>query len=123
MPRHLRIVRTPDPDRLYVVARTAHVQPGSPYVIAVCAEDAVAAMLSMAGHETYGAEDMRRRPELARALQAWDQGDHRLHRSERSEALAFARWATSPIEPPRRGLHPSLLGKAIGSRAAVRSAP
>jgi NAD(P)-dependent dehydrogenase (short-subunit alcohol dehydrogenase family) len=110
MARHLRLVTGAPPGLSYVVARSVHVRPGAPYVLAACVEGGVAEVLALSGHGTYTAEEMRRKPDLAAALAAWDVGDHRLSRSEREAALAFARAVTG--DP--RALHPSRLSKVPG---------
>jgi hypothetical protein len=109
MARHLRLVSSAPPGLSYVVARSVHVRPGTAYVLAVCVEGAVAEVLALSGHGTYTEEEMRRRPDLAAALTAWEAGDHRLHRAERGAALAFARSVTAL---DARALHPSRLSKA-----------
>jgi hypothetical protein len=109
MARHLRLVSSAPPGLSYVVARSVHVRPGTPYVMASCVEGGVAEVLALSGHGTYSADEMRRRPDLAAALAAWEAGDHRLHRAERDAALTFAR---SAAELDARALHPSRLSKA-----------
>jgi hypothetical protein len=105
--RPLRLVEAVPVETSYVVARTAHIRPGSAYVVASCADRGVAEVLALAGHETYGAGEMGNRPELARALRAWEAGDHRLHRSERVAALAFARSVTNGAGRSGPGQDPS----------------
>jgi hypothetical protein len=109
MARHLRLVSNAPPGLSYVVARSVHVRPGTPYVMAACVEGAVAEVLALSGHGTHTEEEMRRRPDLAAALAAWEAGDYRLHRAERDAALAFARSVT---QLDARALHPSRLSKA-----------
>jgi hypothetical protein len=109
MARHLRLVTTAPPGLSYVVARSVHVRPGAPYVLAACVDGAVAEVLALSGHGTYTPEEMRRGPDLAAALAAWEAGDHRLHRSEREAALTFARSVT---KSDGRALHPSRLSKS-----------
>jgi hypothetical protein len=108
MARHLRPVNDTPEEVTYVVARSAHVRPGTPFVVAACVDDAALELLVMTGHESYSAGHMRRRPELRQALTAWEADDHELHRTERR--ARDARQAGRP-GGPRRGLHPSLLGK------------
>jgi hypothetical protein len=119
MARHLRLVKPHRTECRYVVARTVHVRPGTPYVLADCADHAVAAVLSMSGHTAHSEREMRNGPELARALDAWEAGDHRLHRLELAAARAFAGRGTSSDSSRRRLLHPSLLGRS----AAVAAGP
>jgi hypothetical protein len=109
MSRHLRLVTTAPPGLAYVVARSVHVRPGAPYVLAECVEGGVAEVLALSGHGTFTAEEMRGRPDLAAALAAWEAGDHRLYRSEREAALAFARSVTGG---GGRTFHPSRLSAA-----------
>jgi hypothetical protein len=109
MSRHLRLVEPVALEASYVVARTAHIRPGSPYVVAACADLGVAEAVALAGHETYGAGEMGNRPDLARALRAWDAGDHSVHRSERVAALAFARSWTEGTGRSGPKQHPSRL--------------
>jgi hypothetical protein len=115
MSRHLRLVEPVAVETSYVVARTAHVRPGLPYVVAACVDRGVAETLALAGHETYGAEEMGNRPDLARALRDWEVGDHRMHRSERVAALAFARSVMERAGRPGPKQHPSRLPRIAGA--------
>jgi hypothetical protein len=110
MPRHLRPVASSS-GPIYAVGRTTHVRPGTPYVVSQCVDEAVAALLSLGGLETYGREQMERRPSLSDALTAWEAGDDELHRRERAARGAFG--GTPPSLP--RLPHPSLLGKLLRS--------
>jgi hypothetical protein len=121
MPRHLRLVEPDRTDRLYVVARTVHVQPGTPYVIAASADHAVAAVLSLSGHTAHSELEMRNGPELARALDAWEAGDHRVHGLERAAARAFAGPEGSSEAARGRLLHPSLLGRSAAQAAGPQA--
>lgn len=117
MPRHLRLVVTDQAERLYVVARTVHVEPGTPYVVAASADHAVAAALALSGHAAHADREMRSRPDLSRALRAWEADDHRLHRLEQAAARAFAGSEASTDAVRRRALHPSLLARAAAQGA------
>jgi hypothetical protein len=114
---HLRLVVTDQAECLYLVARTVHVEPGTPYVVTACADHAVAAGLTLSGHTTYTDGEMRGRPDLARALWAWEADDHRLHRLERAAARAFAGAEASTEAMRRRLLHPSLLARSAAQGA------
>jgi hypothetical protein len=109
MPRHLRLAPPLPEGPTYVVGRTTHVAPGTPYVVAQCADEAVAAVLALAGHETFRRELMLVEPALSEALERWEAHDHRAHDRERSAEAAFGR------VPPdvRRSPHPSVLGKLL----------
>jgi lactate dehydrogenase-like 2-hydroxyacid dehydrogenase len=117
MPHHLRLVATDHAERFYVVARTVHVEPGTPYVVAAFADHAVAAVLALSGHAAHSEREMRSGPDLSRALGAWEAGDHRLHRLEGAAARAFAGSEASTDALRRRLLHPSLLGRAAAQGA------
>jgi hypothetical protein len=104
------------------VARTVHVEPGTPYVVAAGADHGVAAVLALSGHAAHTELEMRSRPDLSRALRAWEADDHRLHRLERAAARAFASSDDSTDALRRRLLHPSLLGRAA-AQAAGPSVP
>ncbi len=111
MARHLQVVRDdPEEGSAYVVARSEHATAGAAFVLAQCADRAVAAVFALAGQEVHGRDEMERDPGLARALAAWDAGDHGLFERERTARAAF----TGPDERERMrpvGRHPSLLGK------------
>jgi hypothetical protein len=78
-------------------------------VVAQCTDEAVAAVLALAGHETFRRELMLAEPALADALERWEAHDHRAHERERS-----ARMALGGIRPDaRRSPHPSVLGKLL----------
>jgi hypothetical protein len=78
-------------------------------VVAQCADEAAAAVLALAGHETFRRELMLAEPALTEALERWEAHDHRAHDRERSAGAAFGR------VPPdgRRSPHPSVLGKLL----------
>jgi hypothetical protein len=107
MPRRLRLVSPPSAGPTYVVGRTRHAEPGTPYVVALCADEAVAAVLVLAGRETHSRDRMLAEPALAEALERWEAHDHRAHDRERS-----ARVALGPRDA-RRSPHPSVLGKLL----------
>lgn len=110
MSRHLRAV-PPWPDGpIYVVGRSAHVDPGAAYVVVQCVDDAVAAVLSLAGHESHRRDEMLAHADLADALARWEAGDHGLHGRERAARAAFGRPAG---RAGRRLPHPSALGKLL----------
>jgi hypothetical protein len=117
MPRHLRLVVSDQAEHIYVVARTVHVEPGTPYVVATCADDAVAAALALLGHAAHTAGEMRSRPDLSRALRAWEADDHGLHHLERAAARAFAGSEASTDPLRRRLFHPSVLARAAAQGA------
>jgi hypothetical protein len=103
---------TPDQGLAYVVARSVHVRPGSPYVIAQCVDRVVAAVFALAGQEVRTRDEMARTPTLAEALTAWDRGDDSVFRMERTARSAFG-------QPARRealremGWHPSRVSKSL----------
>jgi hypothetical protein len=112
MSRHLRIVADSTDDAAYVVGRSIHVRPGSPYVIARCVDRVVAAVFALAGQQVKTREEMERTPALAEALKAWDAGDDSLFRMERRARSAFGR-------PDRKEIirevqwHPSRVSKSL----------
>ncbi|MGH2677285.1 MAG: hypothetical protein ACRDHB_02840 [Actinomycetota bacterium] len=108
---------TDQAERLYVVARTVHVEAGTPYVVTACADHTVAAALVLSGHAAHTDREMRSRPDLSRALRAWEADDQRLHRLERAAARAFAGSDASTDALRQRLLHPSLLGRAVAQAA------
>ena len=89
MARHLQIVREAPQGPAYVVARSEHARPGTPFVLAHCADRAVAAIFALAGQEVHTRDEMERDPGLASALAAWDGGDTRLFEQERTARSAF----------------------------------
>jgi hypothetical protein len=112
MTRHLQIVREEPQGSAYVVARTQNARPGTPFVLAHCADRAVASIFALAGQEVCSRTEMERDPALAQALAAWEADDHRLFDSERA--------ARSALRGPERretmrmiGRHPSQLGKQL----------
>lgn len=92
-----------------MVARTQHSGWGRPYVVAQCLDEVVAAVLALAGHETYRRDRMLADPSLAEALKRWESHDHRIHDRERAARAALAQ----PPPEARRPPHPSVLGKLL----------
>lgn len=108
MVRHLRPVSTGLSRPTYVVGRTRLADPGTPYVVAQCVDDAVAAVLALAGLETHPRHRMTEDPALAEALRRWEAHDHRIHERERS-----ARAVVGGPPGQRRSAHPSVLAKLL----------
>lgn len=109
MPRHLRPVPATTEEPTYVVARTQHSGWGRPYVVAQCLDEVVAAVLTLAGHETYRRDRMLADPSLAEALKRWESHDHRIHERERAARVALGQAAPAA----RRAPHPSVIGKLL----------
>jgi hypothetical protein len=109
MTHHLRPVPTPHEEPTYVVGRTRHSGWGTPYVVAQCVDEVVAAVLGLAGHETYRRDRMLADPSLAKALGRWEAHDHRIHERERVARAALGHAGPAPRRPP----HPSVLGKLL----------
>ena len=84
-------------------------EPGTPYVVAQCVDAAVAAVLAMAGLETYRRDGMMTQPDLLEALRRWESHDPRIHERER-RARAVVGAAPSG---QRRSAHPSVLAKLL----------
>jgi hypothetical protein len=93
----------------YVVGRTRHSGWGTPFVVAQCVDEVVAAVLGLAGHETYRRDRMLADPSLAKALGRWEAHDHRIHERERVARAALGHAGPAPRRPP----HPSVLGKLL----------
>jgi hypothetical protein len=110
MNRHLRVVPDSTDGAAYVVGRSVHVRPGSPYVIARCVDRVVAAVFALAGQQVCTREEMERSPVLAEALTAWDAGDDSLFRMERRARSAFGRPERPDIHEVK--WHPSRTGNA-----------
>ncbi|MGH2711237.1 MAG: hypothetical protein ACRDH9_08560 [Actinomycetota bacterium] len=91
MTRHLRSVPDNADGAAYVVARSVHVRPGTPLVIACCIDRGVAAVFALAGQQVCTREEMEREPELAHALRAWEAKDQTLFHVERKARAAFGR--------------------------------
>jgi hypothetical protein len=112
MSRHLRVVADSTDEAAYVVGRSIHVRPGSPYVIARCVDRVVAAVFALAGQQVLTRGEMEGTPALAEALRAWDAGDDSLFRKERKARSAFK-------SPDRKELvretrwHPSQISKSL----------
>jgi hypothetical protein len=71
--------------------------------------DLLAAVLALAGHETYRRDRMLAEPALTEALERWEANDHRAHDRERTAGAAFGRIAPNQ----RRSHHPSVLSKLL----------
>jgi len=113
MARHLHAVQdTPHEGAAYVVARSQLAAPGAPFVLAQCADRAVAAIFALAGQDVHSRAEMEREPALRPALEAWEAGDSGLFEQERN-----ARAVVRSPEPRERmrpiGQHPSMLGKKL----------
>lgn len=108
MTRHLRAVPDQPDAAAYVVGRSVHVRPGTPYVIARCVDRVVASIFALAGQEVLTRDQMMRDPSLDEALAAWDVSDDSVFRSERNARAAFARGSGS--EPREVRWHPSRTG-------------
>jgi hypothetical protein len=110
MSRHLQVVREEPQGSAYVVARTHHARPGAPFVLAHCADRAVASVFALAGQEVHSRSEMERDPRLAEALAAWESDDQGLFETERA-ARAATRGSERHETMRALGRHPSLLGK------------
>lgn len=91
MSRHLRSVPDSPDGAAYVVARSQHVRPGTPFVISCCVDRGVAAVFALAGQQVCAREEMEREPALAEALRAWEADDDSLFRLERKARVAFGK--------------------------------
>lgn len=112
MARHLRLVEDrPEETSAYVVARSQIAEPGTPFVLAHCADRAVAAVFALAGQAVHSRSEMERDTALRRALDAWDTGDRGLFERERTARAAVSR--PESRERMRSIRHPSLLGKKL----------
>ena len=101
MSGHLRLVPESLEDAAYVIGRTKHVRPGTPYVIARCIDRVVAAVFALSGQQVRTRDQILRDPALAEALRAWEAEDTSLFREERQARAAYGRkW------------HPSSMGNA-----------
>lgn len=89
MSRHLRPVPDSPDGAAYVVARSQHVRPGTPFVISCCIDRAVAAVFALAGQQVCTRGEMELEPALAEALGAWEANDDSLFRMERRARAAF----------------------------------
>jgi hypothetical protein len=91
MSRHLRVVpEVSEEEAVYVVARSQHVRPGTPFVLARCVDRVVASVFALAGQQVRTHDQMVRDASLQAALKAWDSGDHSLFQQERSARAAFS---------------------------------
>ena len=91
MSRHLRSVPDSPEGSAYVVGRSQHVRPGTPFVIAQCVHPGVAAVFALAGQRVYTRDEMARDGSLAEALEAWEGGDASLFHAEHKARAAFGR--------------------------------
>ncbi len=99
MSRHLRLVPdSPEDAAAYVIGRTRHVRPGTPYVIARCIDRVVASVFAMSGQQVRTREQLLRDPSLAEALGAWEADDTSLFHQERQARAAYSRkWHPSQM--------------------------
>ena len=99
MSRHLRLVEDVPEKAAYVIGRTRHVRPGTPYVIAQCVDRVVASVFALSGQQVRTRGELERDAGLAEALRAWEAEDTSLFREERQARAAYSRkW------------HPSMMG-------------
>ena len=109
MTRHLKAVPDPRDGAVYVVGRSSHVEPGTPYVIARCVDRVVASIFALAGQEVMTRDEMLLDASLKEALEAWEAGDDSVFVKERKARTAFARpMRTEPAREVR--WHPSRTG-------------
>jgi hypothetical protein len=109
MAGHLRSVPDGPSGPTYVVGRTRLTEPGTPYVVAQCVDEAVAAVLCLAGLEAHPRHRMTADPELVEALRRWEAHDHRIRERERTARAAVGGAASA--QP--RSAHPSVLAKLL----------
>ncbi len=102
MSRHLRLVEDSPEEAAYVVGRTKHVRPGTPYVIACCVDRVVASVFALSGQQLRTRDQMLPHDGLAEALRAWEADDSSLFHEERRARAAASRKA-----------HPSSMGHAL----------
>jgi hypothetical protein len=107
MTRHLRPVPDSPDEAVYVVGRSQHVRPGSPFVLARCVDRGVAVVFALAGQQVCTRDEMRHDPSLMQALEAWESGDDTLFRMERKARAAFGRQ-----DRKDQPWHPSRVGRA-----------
>jgi hypothetical protein len=93
------------------VGRSEYANPGTPYVVALCADDRMANTLALAGHEIHSPTAMREDPALAQALSAWEAGDDKLLKSERAARSAFTKSDRTELFRQVPAQHPSVLSK------------
>ena len=99
MSRHLRLVQDAPEEAAYVIGRTKHVRPGTPYVIAKCVDRVVASVFALSGQQVRTRAELLRESSLADALGAWEADDTSLFHEERQARAAYSRrW------------HPSMTG-------------
>jgi hypothetical protein len=109
MTRHLRPVPDSGDGAAYVIGRSSHVRPGTPYVIARCVDRVVASIFALAGQEVMTRDEMLRDASLKEALEAWEAGDDSVFVKERKARTAFARPAQTELAREVRW-HPSRTG-------------
>lgn len=91
MSRHLRLVPNSPEEAAYVIGRTRHVRPGTPYVIARCVDRVVASVFALSGQQLRTREEMLRDETLEKALRAWEADDTSLFHEERQARTAYSR--------------------------------
>ena len=111
MTRHLRPVPGSRDGAAYVIGRSSHVGPGTPYVTARCVDRVVASIFALAGQEVMTRDEMLRDASLKEALDAWEAGDDSVFVKERKARTAFARPARTELAREVRW-HPSRTGNA-----------
>ena len=81
------------PDRpegaTYVIGRSVHVEPGTPYVIAKCVDRAIAAVFALSGQQVRTRSEMLSDPSLTEALRLWEAEDDSVFRTERRARAAL----------------------------------
>jgi hypothetical protein len=96
---------------MYLVGRGEYANPGTPYVVALCADDRMANTLALAGHEIHSPAAMKDDPGLTQALAAWEAGDDRVLKSERAARSAFTKSDRTQLFRQVPSQHPSVLSK------------
>ncbi|MGH2691839.1 MAG: hypothetical protein ACRDHM_04980 [Actinomycetota bacterium] len=109
MTRHLRPVPDSPDEAVYVVARSQHVRPGIPFVLARCVDRGVAVVFALGGQQVRTRDEMLHDPSFTRALEAWEAGDDSLFRMERKARAAFGRETRKELAREVRW-HPSRTG-------------
>lgn len=114
MSRHLRVVPDAPEGALYVVGRSVHAQPGTPYVIAKCADRAIAAVFALSGQQIRTRSEMLGDSALADALRQWDAEDDSVFRMERRARAALKPRAAGEALRAAQQWHPSQARDAQG---------
>lgn len=109
MTRHLRAVPDQADAAAYVLGRSAHVKPGTPYVIARCVDRVVASIFALAGQQVVTRGEMLEDPRLKEALEAWEAGDASVFHAERKARAAYRR-PEGLTDPREVRWHPSRTG-------------